>query len=562
MPIRLLMIFSVLSCFSLFNAACPAQVKIDWKTNIVGNWEVDGDATGKHLAEKLPDIHKEILSTLGFAPWDQLSVSRLIISKSEISFSSDYSPEKRYSYKFESLKAEQSFQITISIKDYPLLLRLTAINEKQFVVAIPVSNFGPIEVVYSKVKSVPTPDPTKLIREIKGKWILVPALTKSLLKEQVSGHVLSQYTSDLFKHLDEFEVLNIEDKLFRYEGEKSESLIERVSSIENGLVVHPRPNYSQTMQVKILDKNTLLVWDSARFIYAIYARQSHVKNDKKAKADPAGLPKIREAVLSIDYYRWPKREPLEERVDPIGISGAVELEEVEIERRRAASAVRYADISNTGLGFFLDLHGELIDSRSGGYLIQLTKLNDVIDDSGRVLSTKSRRMRNEILQKHIQSRVSGGKRDGRSGPTVYLGLNAPGLGATKLMEVSGEFSVRPFSKKWIKFDDLRSLVGKKLIHPLLEKQSVIPNINDEDFEIEIELDRNHMQRVVSWGVMDSNGKELEWSSVTGSGPPLAKGYSRRIPQKITLWIEVMKLQPEQKLPFKFTNIRFGDFQLK
>ena len=121
--------------------------------------------------------------------------------------------------------------------------------------------------------------------------------------------------------------------------------------------------------------------------------------------------------------------PLEDRVKTKYIDNTVEINGINIERRFAADAVDYADITNMSIEFFVDtgFSNRICD----GQRIKISSLNPIVDDTGKLLLTKNRRQGIYHLAGYQRARGFNTKRDGRSGVNFSIRLDAPAIGAKK-----------------------------------------------------------------------------------------------------------------------------------
>jgi hypothetical protein len=247
-----------------------------------------------------------------------------------------------------------------------------------------------------------------------------------------------------------------------------------------------------------------------------------------------------------------------ESTGPIARSGDVEIDQIGIERRKVSYADKEADLVYMTLSFWLPVGGEGGDFRREAYSIRLVELQPIEDNTGKLLSTKSRlqaipALSEEISASQMASRV------GKQGPILQMELDAPARGATSLKLVKGKVEVRRrMEGDILKFDDLATRIGKRLDHPKLKDFPITPSMK---FEVEstwvtLHVPTEHV-RLLNWKLV-SRGREL---SADGHGKGRRKDgvelwqvYTGDHRKNCSLEIELAAPVEATTMPFEFKNL--------
>src|SRR5262249_17922984 len=154
-----------------------------------------------------------------------------------------------------------------------------------------------------------------------------------------------------------------------------------------------------------------------------------------------------------------------------------------------------ADLTNMQLELLIDMNRS---TNNEACLIKLVELAPVVDDKGKVLSTKKRLTKIEELQGDVPASSFKGTR-GRSGPVVCLLLDAPSRGARSIKAIKGTFEVVPAKVEKLRFVNLPSLVGKPLKHKQLKGIKVVLKITKGELGTTVFLEiTGARNRLVNW----------------------------------------------------------------
>jgi hypothetical protein len=184
-----------------------------------------------------------------------------------------------------------------------------------------------------------------------------------------------------------------------------------------------------------------------------------------------------------------------ERNKVIAISGDTVIESIQIVREKNSYAAKGADLSNLRLSLWFPHKWK--DPTVHQYLVRLTSLEPVSDDTGRELSTKTRLARidaleDEVIPNRFMSVL------GKEGPVLKLVLDAPSGRAEHIKAITGKAEVSPFVTKDIKVD-LSEKIPPFIDDPVLKNLKIRPSVV-----------RSDGQTVITLRVPDSHSRLLEW----------------------------------------------------
>jgi hypothetical protein len=231
---------------------------------------------------------------------------------------------------------------------------------------------------------------------------------------------------------------------------------------------------------------------------------------------PASL--VAAALISLAAALWvvspqPFRQDGDETTGPIARSGVVEVNQISIHRQKTAYAAKGAELTYMSLALWLPV---VKSGRTGEeYLVRLTELAPIKDETGKQLSTKARLEAIPELKDDTQADESAGV-GGSSGPILMLTLDAPARGAAHLKLVKGKATVQRVMNETLHFEGLAKLAGKPLEHQRLKGYQITPSLEIKNASVEVSL------RVPS-----RRGRLMNWSLTTRGGrlSPDSQGWS-------------------------------------
>ena len=250
------------------------------------------------------------------------------------------------------------------------------------------------------------------------------------------------------------------------------------------------------------------------------------------------------------------QEQVPERTPPTATSGQVEIDAIRITRIEASDASPEADLTNMQLSMWIDVK----DAKARTFLVRLVKLEPIVDDMGKVLSTDDRRRDILPLAKEVLASELKTSRD-RNGPVVSLWLDAPSRGASQLKSLKGRFKVTPAGTETLELENLPSIVGKQVKHKLLTETNVmVKSIEWGDYSTDVTLEvTGQHDRLINWTVAQ-DGQPLTPASLSKSAAGdlvqiSGKGFRRLRPNENTsLLITVATVGEKQVIDFEFTDI--------
>ncbi len=251
-----------------------------------------------------------------------------------------------------------------------------------------------------------------------------------------------------------------------------------------------------------------------------------------------------------------------ESTGPIARSGGVEVEEIHVERRRVAGAVRRADLTymTVRLWFSSEPRRQDAGGDSAAYLVRLLHLEPVADDTGRLLSCRQRLADLEALQREVVGRVYRQAGEG-AGPVTALRLDAPARGASKIKLLRGKAEVITGRYQEVTVEGLVGRSGKRLVgDPLLRGMRIEPVVKFAEGSTAVTLNiTGEYNRLLQWEVR-SKGRALRPASAghhaRDGAREVSLSFRGAVPKDSELRLTVVV--PEKKRSYEF---RFSDLEL-
>jgi uncharacterized protein (TIGR03067 family) len=243
-----------------------------------------------------------------------------------------------------------------------------------------------------------------------------------------------------------------------------------------------------------------------------------------------------------------------ESTKPIATRGQAEIGAIEIVRRRDFFAARDADLTYMTLQLWFPATWK---GQAFTYLIKLDSLEPVIDDTGKVLLTKTRRATIDALSGEVRYDGTMGHGD-KEGPEIRMVVEVPARQATTLKAIKGKATVSRVSSETLRFD-LAAVTDKPLRHKMLKDFKIQPRLVTEDGNTSVILRVPPVYgRLVKWEV-ESDRRPLrsygEGISPESSGTDLMKMYSGKLPKDCSLVLKLTFPRETKKFDFNFQNVQ-------
>ena len=539
--------FFSLSATAIAQDESPPK-KVDWHQEIVGTWKMDIAATEKIWNSTGLKDSVESLRMLPLAP------AKLDFSLDKVGF--EHVPN-RFGFQLKEVDLNKKTFLLLELfqADRLSTLQFQVLGPDTLVLDVPASVFGPIEIVYQRQAANPLGMADNPLLRLEGEWKFNESLSKSMWEKLVPAASLETYSLDTLQQIKKFASIRFDHTTVYYDGDQTAELVGVAASNNRTILLRTTLHEANGIEVNIISGDLIQVGDGRRRLLAIYERNKPQLSTELPLRKRFPTNNIAQSFLR--GYLLEKREPLDDRSEAIGIDGAIEVNELAIERRRAADAVVNADITNMHISLFIDVQSPN-HHHNGGFLVRMNDLQAINDNTGKLLSTDARRKDIDMLRVPVLANEFHNKRDGRSGPSVSFRLDAPALGATEIEQLTGEIEVFKFTSRFIKFENLHGLVGSQLQHALLDGLDIRPGIKSGPDDPRVTLTGNDevQNRILSWHVIKENGEVMTPSSHGGYEDKIAMGFSERIPQNVALWLEVVDMEPGRKFPFNFRGIKF------
>ena len=527
---------------SPLNLATPlyGQQVFDPAKDLSGRWELDYVKTRELW--NTPEL-KEMA----------LDISMIPIAAEALSFSSTHLSFEitglKSSYTIQSYDTEAKLLTLITeYKKRNSIIQFTVPDENTLVLDLPASFLGPIQVAYTRkaaeagVAKVDSP-----LKEVAGRWFVDETATKLWWKQIATPSQLANYKTTGEQAIRDASEIKISDFEITYADQTFAPW--KVMSVDNGVFTLGQFGQPE-FEIQVVSENLLQLADKNRRLIAIYKRQ------KDTLVDVESFSKGRLATEIVKYFAPIEPRPaLNGYKGVIAKSGTVEIDAIEIQRKRASFSAVKADITNLKLQLFVglpDKHEGFFDQRQ---MIKLTRLDDIYDDRGTLLLTENRKRRIEYLKHPVASRTRMNRRSGINGPAFSLVLDAPAIGASKLKKISGVVEVTQVSKKLLRFTGIGDLQNQKLTHPLLGSYQFKIRIDNGKYpEFVLRGTEAGHSKVGDWYLTDIAGNRLKSNSIGRGGGEQTKGYLEAIPNKANLVLTVYDQSPAKIFPFSFENI--------
>ena len=239
-----------------------------------------------------------------------------------------------------------------------------------------------------------------------------------------------------------------------------------------------------------------------------------------------------------------------EHLPVIATSGSVDVEAIRISRSRASGQAKHADLTNMDVLLWLTSKAEPPEYM----LLQLTELDPIHDNTGKLLTTKQRLDALPFLKKDF--RVNEYKTVGeRNGPIIHLFIEAPAREATTIKSIKGKAVVSEVNSVRIDFKDLAAINKKTLEDPKLKdfKITVEIAVVEGDTELTLQVPPNH-ERLMWWGLVTNARRTVPITSEAVSGDTLTKTYGGDKTKGTFLGIVMGEPINSQEMHFHFKDI--------
>lgn len=240
----------------------------------------------------------------------------------------------------------------------------------------------------------------------------------------------------------------------------------------------------------------------------------------------------------------------------IAKNGGVEIQSIEIERRKVSYAVKSADIVNMTVALLLTVDGK--HQPEDRYMMRLRALDVVEDDTGKLLTTKQRLAEIPELKGEVSNSSYSSHTTGSHGPVMYLRLDAPARAASTIKVLKGTVEVRTVRMKRLTIADMEKSHGKQLEHHELKDMPIVPSITVKDgyTTVTLRVPRKY-KRIIDWDV-SNGGKGMRMSSETGAETKdtidVIREYEGEYPKNCTLHLSFPVPGELKTLSFEFKNL--------
>jgi hypothetical protein len=239
---------------------------------------------------------------------------------------------------------------------------------------------------------------------------------------------------------------------------------------------------------------------------------------------------------------------------PIAVSGDAEIDSLHVVRRKAGRTTKTADLTNMTIALWLP--GKWNTVREG-YMVKLLDLKTIEDDTGNLLTTKTRLEWIRYIKGEVRADTtmsSGGK----EGPVIRMVVEAPARGAGKIKSIKGKAEVSSVTLASLSFDDLSLMNDKPLDHPKLKDFPIraIVDVGDGTTTIKLELPPQD-GRLWHWW-LEKDGAALSLmsegaSKVNGKILP-EKSYRGDRVKEYSLRLSLAEPVETKVFEFDFTNV--------
>ena len=520
-----------------------AQEDGGWRKKLRGTWTIDRPETQKLW--KGTEL-EQFDDALMMAP---VAIPSIEFSASEIGFATR---AKKSTYSFNSFDAEKN-EITLSLTDegFEYTQSLTVLSENMLVLNTPISVFGPMRIVYRRKGESKAKD-SVLLGKLFGDWKLDQDLTEKLWAASCNVEQLKNFQPVGRRALANATKIKITryDLLFADQTFLPWELLQE----EKQSAIFRNTRMNQPVEIQLLREGVIHITYPARGLCGVFR---NVKAGNSDAGDNFPDSELRKALLAR-FSAQPVARNWPDQVPPIGISGNVSIDEIEVRRKRAAEAVVGADITNMTIGLFASNDSNHFGIQSK-YHFRFNRLDDIVDDTGKKLLTATRRAKIVSLNRFVQGRKTRGAGTRGAGPVIDFALEAPELGAKSIERIAGELQIAESTSKFVRFDDLAKIAGKSLKHPLMgEDAFVFDYSNAQQFhEASLQLKGSTKEHFVNWYLTDRNGTRINSSSSGRDRQQRTLGFHKKIPDNGRLVIVVADFDDVRTLPFEFKNIELA-----
>lgn len=240
----------------------------------------------------------------------------------------------------------------------------------------------------------------------------------------------------------------------------------------------------------------------------------------------------------------------------IAESGGVEIASIKVVRHKASGAAKGADLTNMELELWF---GAEATKPGSDYVVHVTELAAIEDDTGKSLAPESRREIMYFLKAPVPARETTMTR-GKAGPVVHFKLDAPNRGATRLKSIKGKAVVSQSSYERLQFKDLATMQGQPIEHASLADFPVRSTVKVEDGNtiVTLEVPRPH-DRLITWGLVKGNRMmepnfEEQRASNDGRITTLGATYEGDLVKDCTLGIMLAQPNASRLFEFEFKDV--------
>ena len=478
-----------------------------------------------------------------------IAIPSIEFSANEIGFATR---AKKSTYSFSSFDAEKN-EILLNLTDegFEYTQSLTVLSEDSLLLNTPISFIGPMRVIYRR-KGDRKPKDSALLGKLFGEWKLDQDLTEKLWAASCNAGQLKN-----FQHVGRRALaIATTIKITRYDLVFADQtfLPWELLQEEKQTAIFRNTRMNAPVEIQLLRDGVIHITYPGGGLCGIFRNAKADQSDAGVNfPDSVYRKAIFTNVPTQPVNRKWTNKVAPNRVPPIGISGNVSIDEIEVRRRHAAGAVVNADITN----MTIDLHASKASNHFGiqsKYHFRFNRLDDIVDDTGKKLLTATRRANIESIKRFVHT----GHKKG-AGPMIYLKLEAPELGAKSIERIAGELQVAESTSKFVRFDNLAKIAGKSLKHPLMGEDAFVFDYNNAKRfpKASLQLKGSTKEHFVDWYLTDHNGTRINSSSSGRDRQQRTRGFDQKIPDDGRLVIVVADFDDIRTLPFEFKNIELA-----
>jgi len=543
---RQLLVLAFALLLTIFGLAAEVfSQDFDPQEYLLGSWTVNVEKTQRRWSGD-PKL-KDLSHSLGQIP---IAAPSIQFSKTELTFEiyEGFSRQSTFQVQSYDTRSKQlELKLTHATRESTIQLEVSDIDT--LVLYQPASSIGAIEIVYTRKVRRNKDKPSELSK-LSGKWHLDVEATKKLWEQSIEPDILESYNPIGTASLEEAQWLKIEANEIEFSDQSFGSWSNFKTEKETIFV--GRRNDRSNGEINIISEQAIQFSQHRRNLFAVF------KRDKDAKLSLESFPENNHARKFLKHFQKNKpRPPINNHLGPIAVSGNVEFGRIDITRRRSSFSAVGADMKSMSLEFLVMLP-ERNYAGTQNCMLKLTRLDDIQDiqdDSGKQL-LEGRRERIKSLKPPVRINGSRTNRDGATGPTFGFTVNAPGVGATSLKNVSGQIEVIPFKTKKIRFKNIGALQGKPLEHPLLKGLDIQPRIKNGEFpKFVLSSSLETREKIVQWHLESADGEKLRATSHGRGNGEVYQGFRKPIPEDARLVMTVTILQSSRPFAFEFIDTK-------